>query len=63
MKRVMWFDMYGNKVAVYHKEDEEAGIDYFVIYQLIGKKKYWIDDADSYTEAAQIAMNFCYENA
>ena len=63
MKRVMWFNMYGNKVAVYLQEDEDAGIYNFVIYLLVGKKKYWIEDADSYTEASQIAMNYCYENA
>ena len=62
MKRIMWFDLYGNKVAVYQQEDVN-GEDYFTIYQLVGKKKYYIDDSDSITEAAQIAMNFCYENA
>jgi len=61
--RVMWFNMYGNTIAVYHNENDKTGIDNFTIYLMAGKKKCWIDDADSYTEAAQIAMNYCHENA
>ncbi len=63
MKRVMWFDLYGNKVAVYHHEDDDLANDYFEIYLLVGKKKQFIDYAYSCTEAAGTAMNYCYEHA
>ena len=58
MKQVMKFNLWGNVVAVYYKESTDT----LIIYQLCGKKKFFIDEVDSLDEAAQIAMTFCYEN-
>ena len=55
MKQIMKFNLWGNVVAVYHKESTDT----LIIYQLCGKKKFFIDEVDSLDEAAQIAMTFC----
>ena len=59
MKQCMKFNLWDNVVAVYHKEEADT----FVIYQLCGRKKFFIDEVDGLDEAAQIAMTFCWENA
>lgn len=59
MKQVMKFMLYGNVVGVWHNEEKDT----LIIYQICGKKKFFIDEVDGLDEAAQIAMTFCYENA
>ena len=59
MKQVMKFMLFGNVVAVYYREESDT----LVIYQLVGRKKFFIDEVEGIDPAAQIAMNFCYENA
>ena len=59
MKQVMKFNLYSNVVAVYYCEESET----YLIYQMIGRKKFFIDEVEGCDPAAQIAMNFCYENA
>lgn len=59
MKQVMKFNLYGNTVAVYYREESDT----YIIYQMCGRKKFFIDEVDGMDTAAQIAMNFCYENA
>lgn len=59
MKQVMKFNLWGNTVGVWYKEDTDT----LVIYQLCGRKKFFIDEVYGTDEAAQIAMNFCHENA
>ena len=58
MKQVMKFKLYGNTVAVYYREESET----YMIYQIIGRKKFFIDEVEGIDPAAQIAINFCYEN-
>ena len=58
MKQVMKFNLWGNSVAVYYQEQTDS----FIIYQICGRKKFFIDEVDGTSEAAEIAMNFCYEN-
>ena len=59
MKQVMKFNLWGNTVGVYFREVTDS----FLVFQMIGRKKFFIDEVDGTTEAANIAMNFCYENA
>ena len=59
MKQCMKFNMWGNTVAVYYREKTDT----LLIYQLCGRKKFFIDEVSGTDEAAQIAMNFCHENA
>lgn len=59
MKQVMKFNLYGNTVAVYYRESTDT----YLIYQICGRKKFFIDEEDGVDPAAQIAINFCYENA
>lgn len=59
MKQVMKFNLWGNSVAVYYQEETDS----FLIFQMVGRKKIFIDQVDGTSEAAEIAMNFCYENA
>ena len=59
MKQCMKFNLWGNVVAVYHNERKDT----FIIYQICCRKKFFIDEVDGMDEAAQIAMQFCYENA
>ena len=59
MKQVMKFNLYGNTVAVYYQEETET----YLIYQMCGRKKFFIDEVEGIDPAAQIAINFCYENA
>lgn len=59
MKQCMKFNLWGNTVAVYYREQTDT----LLIYQLCGRKKLFIDEVYGTDEAAQIAMNFCHENA
>ena len=59
MKQDMKINLCGNVVAVYYREDSET----YVIYQMCGRKKFFIDEVCGVDEAAQIAINFCFENA
>lgn len=59
MKQVMKFNLFGNTVAVYRQEKTDT----YLIYQLCGGKKFFIDEEDGLDTAAQIAINFCYENS
>ena len=59
MKQVMKFKLWGNVVGVYYREETDT----LLIYQLVGRKKFFIDEVEGIDPAAQIAMNFCYENA
>ena len=58
MKQVMRFNIFGNVVAVYWKEKTDS----YLIYQMIGRKRFFIDEEDALDTAAQTAINFCYEN-
>jgi hypothetical protein len=58
MKQDMRFNLFGNVVAVYYKEKTET----YLIYQMCGRKKFFIDEVDWIDEAAKIAIDFCYEN-
>ena len=58
MKQVMKFNLFGNTVAVYYREETDT----LLIYQMCGRKKIFIDEVDGYTQAAEIAMTFCFDN-
>lgn len=58
MKQDMKFNLFGNVVAVYYKEKTET----YLIYQMSGRKKFFIDEVDGIDESAQVAINFCFEN-
>ena len=59
MKQVMKFNLWGNTVAVYYQDDTDT----YLIYQMCGRKKFFIDEVYGTNEASTIAINFCYENA
>ena len=59
MKQVMKFNLYGNTVAVYYREETDS----YLVYQMCGRKKFIIDEEDGIDPAAHDAINFCYENA
>lgn len=58
MKQVMKFNLWGNSVAVYYREQTDS----FLIYQICGRKRFFIDEVYGTCEAADIAMNFCHEH-
>ena len=58
MKQVIRFNLFGNVVAVYWREETDT----YLIYQMIGRKRFFIDEEDGLDTAAQTAINFCYEN-
>lgn len=60
MKRVLTLDLHGNKVAVYEQELNDEIL--YTAYLIVGKKKYYLDDFDSLTEALHYSMQFCYDN-
>ena len=60
MKRCMWFDLFGTKVAVYYQE----ATDTYLIYELRpGKGKTLVAEADGLDPAAEAAMRYCYDQA
>ena len=58
MKLVMKFWLWGNVVSVYYREETET----YTIYQIVGRKKIFIDEEYSIDEATKTAQRFCYEN-
>lgn len=59
MKLVMKFWLWGNVVSVYYRESTDT----YLIYQIVGRKKFFIDEEDGIDPATQTAQRFCYENA
>lgn len=58
MKQQMKFNLYGNTLAVYYQEETET----YLIYQLVGKKKIFLDYEDGLMPAATHCINWCYEH-
>ena len=59
MKQVMRFNLYGNTVGVWYNSESDT----YIIYQICGRKRFFIDEVEGIDPAAQIAIQFCYENA
>ena len=60
MKRVLTLDLHGNRVAVYEQDLNDVFT--YTAYLIVGKKKYYLDDFYSLTEAFEYSMQFCYDN-
>lgn len=59
MKQCMKFNIYGQTVAVYFNSVTET----YLIYQLVGRKKVFIDEEDWFDDAARTALNFIVNHA
>lgn len=59
MKQCMKFNLYGQTVAVYFNSATET----YLIYQLVGRKKVFIDEEDWFDDAARTALSFIVNNA
>lgn len=59
MKQCMKFNIYGQTVAVYFNSATET----YLIYQLVGRKKVFIDEEDWFDDAARTALNFIVNHA
>ena len=55
----MKFNIYGQTVAVYFNSATET----YLIYQLVGRKKVFIDEEDWFDDAARTALNFIVNHA
>ena len=59
MKRVVSVYLNGNNIAVYEQETET---DYTYLVFSIGKKRIYLDEFDSLTEATMFALQFAMDN-
>lgn len=60
MNCVMKLFIYGNTVHVY---EQCMNDDYsYTAYLITGKKKYFLDDFDSLTEAFNYCLQYCYDH-
>lgn len=60
MEMVVKVKLNGNVVCVYQQFLND---DYYcTVYLIVGKKKYFLDDFDSLTEATNFALQYCFDN-